>query len=136
MKKYEFLEHTADARFKAYGRTKEEAFSNCAYALKEVVTEGKIIEKKLEKDILVFGKDNEKLLYNFMEEFLYLIDAEDFILSKIKEIKIEKNKIKAKITGDLFSKYKISNKVKAMTYNSLSIKNENGMFNCEVVLDV
>jgi len=136
MKQYEFLEHTADIKFISYGRTIEEAFSNSAYALKEIITKKTNIKENIEKEIMIFGKSNEKLLYNFIEEFLYLIDSQDFVLSKIKEIQIEKNKLKAKIIGDKFSDYKISNEVKAITYESLSVKKGEKGFSCEVVLDV
>ena len=33
MQKYKFLEHTADIKFQAFGKSLEEVFSNCAYAM-------------------------------------------------------------------------------------------------------
>ncbi len=136
MKKYEFLEHTADVKFRAYGKTIEESFSNCAYALKEKIVNKKIISQKIKKKIRVEGKDNEKLLYNFLEEFLYLFDAKNFIFSKIQKIKIEENKLTAEILGDKVSEYKISNNVKAVTYNEIFVKKDKNIFICQVVLDV
>ena len=136
MKKYEFLEHTADVKLKAYGKTIEEAFCNSAYALKEKIIGKKIVLKKIKKEIKVAGKDNEKLLYNFLEEFLYLLDAKDFIFSKINKINIEGNKLTAEISGDKASSYKFSNSVKAITYNEIFVKKDKNNFICQVVLDV
>ena len=136
MKKYEFLEHTADVKLKAYGKTIEEAFCNSAYALKEKLIGKKIVLKKIKKEIKVAGKDNEKLLYNFLEEFLYLLDAKDFIFSKINKINIEGNKLTAEISGDKASSYKFSNSVKAITYNEIFVKKDKNNFICQVVLDV
>ena len=136
MKKYEFLEHTADVKLKAYGKTIEEAFCNSAYALKEKIIGKKIVLKKIKKEIKVAGKDNEKLLYNFLEEFLYLLDAKDFIFSKINKINIEGNKLTAEISGDKASSYKFSNSVKAITYNEIFVKKDKNNIICQVVLDV
>ena len=36
-KKFEFLEHTADAKFRAYGTDMDAAFSNAALALKQLI---------------------------------------------------------------------------------------------------
>ncbi|HDK42597.1 MAG TPA: archease [Candidatus Pacearchaeota archaeon] len=122
MKKYIFLPHTADVKFQASGKTIEEAFENSALALKERMCNAKI-KAKIEKKIEISGRDFENLLYNFLEEFLYLLDAEDFITSKIKSIKISKFKLKAIVVGDKASNYKFSNDVKAITYNEMFVKN-------------
>ena len=39
MDKYKFFEHTADAKFQAYGKSVEEAFSNAALAMFSVITD-------------------------------------------------------------------------------------------------
>ena len=138
---YKFLSHTADVKFQAGGRTIEEAFKSSALALKETIS-GKIkIKGGVKKSFSVKGKDIENLLYNFLEEFLYLLDAEEFLFSKIKKIKIEKTKrgflLTAEVLGDKASKYDFTNDVKAVTYNSMFVKKEkNGEFICQVVLDV
>ena len=38
------------------------------------------------------GTDLTNLLYKFLEEFLYLLDAKQFLFSKIEKIKINKEK--------------------------------------------
>mgnify|MGYP003978744279 FL=1 len=80
---YEFLEHTADIKFRAKGKSIEEVFKESAMALKETMTKGTEIKKIEEKDVGVEGKDYESMLRNFLEEFLFLFDAEDFILSDV-----------------------------------------------------
>ena len=81
--KYKFLEHTADIKFQAFGDSIEEVFKNSALALKEIIV-GKIkIKEKIKKEFVIEkpNDDKEKALYNFLEEFLYLLDAEDFLFS-------------------------------------------------------
>ena len=133
--RYKFLEHTADVKFQAFGKTIEEAFENAASALMETIA-GKIkIKEKSSKKIEVKGKDNESLLRDFLEEFLYFLDAEDFLVSKVK-IKIKENKIVGEVMGDKASEYKFTNNVKAITYNEMFVKKIKGKWTCQVVLDV
>jgi len=135
--KYKFLEHTADVKFQAFGKSLEEAFCSAAEALKETILKGKInVKEKIEKKIKVEGKDNSALLYRFLEQFLYLLDAEGFLFSKVKKIKIKDSKLEAEIVGDKAEYYKFSNEVKAITYNEMFVKKEKNKFIIQVVLDV
>jgi len=137
-KNFIFLEHTADIKFQAYGKNIEEAFENSALALKESIC-GKIkIKKKQKKKVKVKGNDPESLLYNFLEEFLYLVDAENFLVKKIENLKITKKDftLDATIIGDKASDYEFTNDVKAITYNEMFIKKENNKYTAQVVLDV
>ena len=133
--KFSFLEHTADVKFQAFGKSIEEVFENSALALKETIYNKKV-EEKQEKEIEVKAQDFESLLYNFLGEFLYLLDAEDFLLSKIKKIKIDKFKIKAIVMGDKATGYEFSNSVKAVTYSEMFVKKIKGRYVAQVVLDV
>ncbi|MBW3022298.1 archease, partial [Candidatus Woesearchaeota archaeon] len=43
--KYEFLEHTADVKFRAYGKTLVEAFTAAAYSYADIVSAHTKIKK-------------------------------------------------------------------------------------------
>ncbi len=134
--KFKFLEHTADVKFQAFGKSTEEVFRNSASALKEQIC-GKIkVAEKKERTVKVKGKDFESLLYNFLEEILYLLDAEDFLISEVSKIKIENFRLVARIAGDKASDYKFNNEVKAVTYNEMFFKKEKHKWIAQVVLDV
>jgi len=137
MKKFKFLEHTADIKFQAYGKKLEEAFKNSALAMAKSMYQGKIKPKK-KFNIKVRGKDLESLLYNFLEELIILMDSKGFFVSDIKKIKINKDKFKleAEAIGDDAKDYKISLDVKAITYNEMFVKKAIKTWVCQVVLDV
>ncbi len=138
MKKFKFLEHTADVKFQAYGKTVEEAFENSALALIEYVANGKVkSEKKISFN--VNGKDLESLMYNFLEEILYFIDAKNFLTAKIKiTLGKDKKSLNAKIFGEKIRNEKGYMHVKAVTYNDMFIKNLGGKkgWVAQVVLDI
>ena len=136
---YKFLEHTADLKVFVSEKTLEKAFENSVLALKEAIC-GKIkVKNVIKRKIRVSGKDYEALLYNFLEEFLYLLDAEGFLVSKIESLKIEnsnKYTLLAEISGDKTKNYKFSNDVKAITYNEMFVHVEKKKCEIQFVLDV
>jgi len=141
MHQFKFLEHTADIKFQAYGKTLEEAFSNAAVAMFNIITDTKLIEKKITKSITTNAPDLKSLLYNFLEELLFLIDTEFFILSSVFDLRINKvnNKylLTAVVVGDkIDEKYPLNGDIKAITYNEMEIKEEKGNFTVQVVIDV
>ena len=143
-KKFIFLEHTADAKFQAFGKTMEEAFSNSALAMFSVMTNTEKVQPKITKVVKAKGNDIKALLYAFLEEFLFLLDTEGFLLHHIKSIKITERKkvyeLSAQAAGDLVSKgYITDGDVKAVTYNEMEVKQPEGKqkrFMVQVVVDL
>ncbi len=135
--KYRFLEHTADIKFQAFGKSIEEVFENSALAMFNAMYDGKVKERKNFK-INVKGKDFESLLYNFLEEVLFLFDSEGFFIAKVKNIKIDKSnfKLEAEVLGDYAKNYKIHIDVKAITYHEMFVRQEGIKWVAQVVLDV
>lgn len=139
--KFKFFEHTADAKFQAYGETLEEAFSNAALAMFSIMVDTEKVEKNKEWKIKVEGKDKGSILYDFLEELLFLLDTEHMILNSVKEIKIIKDKkqyrLKAIIEGDTISdNHEMLGEVKAVTYNDMEIKEEENKTTVQVVVDL
>jgi len=140
MKKYTYLPHAADEKFQAFGKSLEEAFKNAAYALVNIITRDKI-KAKIKHKIKIISENKEALLYDFLEQFLILLDSKRFLLSKITKIKItEKNKkltLTAEIMGDNYSEnYAIRTHVKAITYEYMFIKQEKGKWTLQVLVDI
>jgi len=136
-KPYEYLEHTADAKFRAYGKNLEQAFSNSALAMMNIITDTSKLGSDIKKTIEVSAESNESLLYDFLERFIFLIDTEHFLLKEIKDITIDGFKLKAEVVGEtLKDSHEIHTAVKSMTYNDMFIKEEDGNFIIQVVVDL
>ena len=137
MKGYKFLPHTADVRIEAYGQSLEEAFTNCAYAMTDVVVDHSTVLGNVEKEFTAEGENQESLLYDFLEQFLILIDSEGFLLHEIKDLKISGNKLSVKCIGDTYSdKYEIHTHVKAITYQEMSIEEGKDGFVIKFIVDI
>jgi len=153
MEKYKFLPHTADVKFQAFGGSLEEAFTNAALATAHVIVDPSKVETRVRKEIDVESEDKEALLYDFLEQFIILLDSEGFLLHEIKELTIEEGdntekskisgitgrdfKLKAIVVGDNnIDKYEPETHIKAVTYQEMIIKKENDMYMIQVVLDI
>jgi len=138
--RYRFLEHTADAKFQAFGKTLEEAFSNAALAMASLMWDWKIIKKESRRSIEVEGKDLKQLLVAFLEEILFLWDVQGYLLGGIEDLIIMKKEktfnLNAVLLGDTNKgNYAASGDVKAITYNEMEVLEKNG-FQIQVVVDI
>jgi len=142
LKRFEFLEHMADAYVAAYGKTLEEAFENAAYATFEVMTEANKIEPKMEETIEVEGYDEKALLYNWLEALLIKFDTTGRLYSRFEIDKIEKTKggykLRAKVWGETYNPEKHLQKVgiKAVTYHRMEITKTPGKVTLRFILDI
>ena len=139
-KRFEFLEHTADAKFRAYGRNLSEAFSNSVLALMQIITDVDKVVGEKRKRIEIEAKNEKALLYDFLEELVYLMDTEGFIVSKIEKLHVNERGFKwtlvATLYGDSADNYDIRTQVKAITYNDMLIAREPDFVVIQVVPDL
>jgi SHS2 domain-containing protein len=142
-KKFEFLEHTADIKVLAYGKTFEESFANAAVAMFQVMTETSEIKPRRKIEVNVTGSDEKNLLYTWLEKLLYLMNTEGFLLHRINSISVNSTKLslKAIVVGDTIAvkgkdrmKYETHGEVKAITYNEMNIKKK--PFVIQFVIDI
>jgi len=144
-KKYEFLSHLADAKFRAYGRSLEEVLANAALAMVSLMWEAEQIRPTRKEAIKVEASSLEQLTVKFLTEFLYLLDVKSFLLAKVESIKVEEAqkdgrklyRLEAEVAGDNISpEYEIYGLVKAVTYNEIKIEKTDGLWVLEVVVDM
>lgn len=139
-KKFEFFEHTADAKFRAYGENLCEAFSNAALALFSIMTDITKISPEIRKQVTVKSVTRQALLYDFLEELVYLVDTEAFLVCQVECIEMKKESgfyfLTVRIIGDNADKYEVHTQIKAITYNDMFITEEPGFVMVQVVPDI
>lgn len=83
---YEILDHPADAKFRSTGDTLEEAFEDAVRAFAEITGgEG----GKHRHSIEIESESHEALLFDFMDELIFLQDTENVVISRPEEVEIE-----------------------------------------------
>ena len=140
--KYEFLYHIADAKFRAFGLTIEEAFENAALALFNVMIDTSNLKASEERRVELTSPDIKMLLVDWLSELLYLFEVDEIIFSEFRIEKIEKVEEGFSLKGiasgvpiDL-SNHKFDTQVKAVTLHELEVEqDETGRFRVQVVVD-
>ncbi|MBS3090078.1 archease [Candidatus Pacearchaeota archaeon] len=134
-RQFTFLDHTADIKFKVAGHTPANLFENAAKAISFYASEGRKISTRLITHVEIEGDDLESLFYKFLDEIIFLLDSEGFIVGKA-EVKLYGKSLKADLYGNLVKEYKVR-QIKAATYAEMKIKEvEKGGWEAQVVLDV
>ncbi|MEA2069667.1 MAG: archease, partial [Asgard group archaeon] len=105
---FEYLEHTADVTIKAEGSDLKEAFEQAALGFYGVLTDLDKISQKKKKELTVQAEDKESLLYDWIDELIFLFDTELFISNKITMTAFSLNsadtcKLEAELIGEKFN---------------------------------
>jgi SHS2 domain-containing protein len=140
MKLFEFVDiTTADVAFIAYGKDLNELFANSALAMFEVMINTKQIEEKVEEFVSVDGYDLESLMFNWLNELLYISDSKNLAFSKF-EVKVDDRnfKLEAICKGEEINpeKHETRTVVKAATYHQMKIWQEDNIWKAQVILDI
>lgn len=137
---YRILEHTADLKIEAFGKTEEELFSSIGLGVGEAMAGEKIKnlkkklknQKKIFRQIKVEGEDLASLLINFLNELIFLSEKYGEIYLEYK-IEIKDRELKASIFGIAKP---IVLEVKAATWHNFVLKKEDGKLKTIVVFDI
>lgn len=128
----------ADLLVEATGETLGEAFANLALGMFNVMTPIGDIAEEEEFVIEAQGDDLDNLLFNLMDEFLYLNDVE-FLVPRRMEISVDEKHFHAEALciGERFSRdtHETGIAVKAVTYHMMEIKREDGGYRVRMVFD-
>lgn len=133
-KKFTFLNHMADIKIRLQGKSLSELFESVTSAFAEYVGGDQSIKTTKKKTITLTANDNESLMYAYIDELLYLLDAEDFVAVKA-TVKIKDTILTAVLQGDATKNYHL-NHIKAATYAEMKIEKNASKWTAEVVLDV
>ena len=125
---YKVLDHATDAFIEVTASSLIQAFEVAGYSVIDTILDNSKIEEKNERHIIVKGKDLNYLLYNWLEEIIYLLITEGFAIKKLK-ITLEKNEeytISAQIFGENIDikKHGFKVEIKSPTFHEMEIKQE------------
>jgi SHS2 domain-containing protein len=135
---FEIIDHVADVGIVAYGTDVEELFSNAALALFSLITEPESIEEKLHLDLAVSSEGRDRLLVEWLNELIYLFDAERILFNRFDIKRLTHNELKATCYGEGFDpmKHKIKIGVKAATYHMLKLDKNGDGCKAQIILDI
>ncbi len=128
----------ADLLVEGRGKTLGEAIANVALGMLNSITPLEGIKEKETYTVVAEGTDIQSLIFNILDELLYLNDYEGLTAKRLTIEVDEKNlKAKAKGRGERFSAetHEVGISVKAVTYHMMSVENRGGEWIVRVVFD-
>jgi SHS2 domain-containing protein len=129
---------TADLTVDTWGETLEDVFRQSAIALFNAITPLEGINQNETREFEVDGHDLGALLFNFLDELLYLQEVDLIVFSGFDlEIDRESITLKAVCHGELFdlSKHTQGIAVKAVTFHQMKFEETDEGWKLRVVLD-
>lgn len=124
---FEYKDHTADVIVHASGETLQEAFEQAALGFYQIITDIKTIDPIYVKNVVIESEDIKSLLFDWIDQLIFLFDTEYFISNKVKITSFNRTDnrftLEAILNGEEFiiDKHPQKTEVKAMTYSFMEI---------------
>lgn len=138
MKRYEFIDHTADIGIIVYGESLEELFANAAYAMFEIVADLANVEEKISYQIQAKAPKLEELLIAWLDELLFDFSVKLNLYNRFEISRLTETEVSAIVYGEALDKKKhtVHSEVKSVTYHQLKVEKANGIWQGRVIFDI
>jgi SHS2 domain-containing protein len=138
-KGFEIIDHTADIGIRARGIGLRQAFTNAALGLFNLITDIGKVDEALMREVTVKATDREALLVAWLNELIYLFDAELIVFKRFSIKSLTDTELKARCYGEKIdkTKHELKRGIKSATYHMLKIENINrNSYEVQVLLDI
>jgi SHS2 domain-containing protein len=139
---YKFKDHTADIAVDVEADNLSELYIGAAYAWHESITDTKI-DGVLERKSVTLNEENiEILLVSILSELNFLFQTENWLLSSVKQIELNKKNdiwnLSVILLGSKFirGELKLKTEIKAVTYHQMDIQEKKGKYSTRIVFDI
>lgn len=135
---YEIFEHTADLGLRIQAPDLETLFSDAGRGLTSLIApdlDG--IRSVREVPLHVTGEGRDDLLFDWLNEILYLFESEHLLLSQF-EVHIDASGLHATARGEPLdeARHSLEHEVKAITYHGLKVESTPQGWLAEVIVDI
>jgi|Deesub1362A_J573_1020465.scaffolds.fasta_scaffold00875_16 SHS2 domain-containing protein len=133
---YRFIDHTADIAFEVEGETLADLLRNSAMAFSEAFTYPEKLENRTVNEVEIQEEDADYLLLKWLNELLFLFDAEFFAAKEV-EIDVDESNfyLKGVLKGDKISPELVKVEPKAITLHDFKVEKKDGWY-AFVVIDI
>lgn len=133
---YEFFEHTADVGIRAWGGSLEEAFAQAAVGLVANMVDVSQAKVTGAQQLDVEAESDERLLYRFLEEVLYLFETRLWVVTRAHVAFPAPGRLHAELEGEDYdaARHGHVHEIKAITYHDLRVQSDPPRV--EVIVDI
>jgi SHS2 domain-containing protein len=135
---YEIFEHTADLGLRVRAPDLPALFADAACGLFAMVVDDLAeIQPAVSREFMVAGSDVTFLLFDWLNELLYLCDTERLLFSQF-DVQIDQQGLVATARGEPIDpiRHRLSHEIKAITYHELKVERDGDGWLAEVIVDI
>ena len=135
---YEFFDHTADVGIRAHGPTLAELFIAMAQGLTELIAEDSRLEPKQARLVQLEAKSTESLLLAWLKELLFWFSSDKFLPARYELDEVTPTTLRGRVRGETFdpARHAQGREVKAITRHQLQVRQHDGLWRGQVIVDV
>ena len=135
--RWEHFPHVADMGVRGYGRSAAEAFEQAALGLTAVIIDPALVKARTPVAIECEAPDLEFLFFDWLNELLFLLDTERWLLARF-DIALDEHSLRAECWGERIDeqRHELHGEVKAITYHQLKVVHQADGWLAEVILDI
>lgn len=135
--RWEHFPHGADVGVRGIGATKAEAFEQAALAMTAVVIDPAAVEARETREVQCEAPDDELLLVEWLNSLIYLMAVHGMLFSRF-AVEIGPAGLHATVGGEPLdaARHQAAVEVKGATYTMVSVRQENGLWVAQTVVDV
>ena len=130
---YRWVEHTGEVQLEIEAGSVEAVFTEALRALGELLGDGSRAGDPVARDVTVEGRERAVLLVEWLDELVYLAEAEDLVAEDVERIELLDDRLTATVHG---RGGRPPHLVKGATYHRLAFEQCERGFRATVVLDV
>jgi SHS2 domain-containing protein len=135
---YETFEHTADLGLRVRAGSLDELFVDAACGLTSIIVPDLESVRAIQShDFEIAGEEHELLLFDWLNELLYMYEARHMLFSRYK-VQVSDKGLRATARGEPVDRgrHVLDHEVKAITYHGLKVEREGAGWLAEVIVDI
>lgn len=134
---WEHFVHEADIGVRGLAGTREQAFAQAALAMMAVITDPGLIQAKQEVSIACEAADDELLLVDWLDALVFEMATRKLLFSEFL-VQINGHCLQALCRGEPIDprRHQPAVEIKGATFTELSVREENGRWLAQTVVDV
>ncbi|MBI3862673.1 MAG: archease [Planctomycetia bacterium] len=135
---YEIFEHTADLGLRVRAAALPELFVDAGRGLFAMVVDDLAsVQPTMSRELHVAGSDVTYLLFDWLNELLYLCDTERLVFSQF-DLRIDDAGLVATARGEPIDagRHRLTHEIKAITYHELKVERTSDGWLAEVIVDI
>lgn len=135
---FEAFDHTADVGLRIRAESLDGLFADAGRALFSLIVANPAAVRSVEqRDIQLAGGRHDELLFDWLNELLYLQSAQGLLLGEF-QVHVDDIGLQGRVAGEPLDsqRHELDHEVKAITYHDLKVEQTADGWLAEVIVDI